>query len=154
MDDIVKYILLGLLLLPFVALLTDAIGKTEGMMLRVVVGVALVSFALAFLGEGHHQRPNVAKIFACAFFAWPMVLLIAKGVNAPISWTSIWCSIPIMSWYLVNVSTQFYFPDDRPGLGAGFGLFFGWINMLILFVPLLVIFLGVRFAVQKWRRHR
>jgi uncharacterized Tic20 family protein len=35
MDDIVKYILLSLLLLPFVALLTDAIGKTEGMMLRV-----------------------------------------------------------------------------------------------------------------------
>ena len=35
MDDVVKYILLGLLLLPFVALLADAIGKTEGMMLRV-----------------------------------------------------------------------------------------------------------------------
>jgi hypothetical protein len=59
-----------------------------------------------------------------------------------------------MSWYLVNVSTQFYYSYDRPGLGAGFGLFFGWINMLILFVPLLVIFLGVRFAVQKLRRRR
>jgi hypothetical protein len=39
MDEIVKHLLLGLLFLPITVMFTDAIGKTEKLMLRVVIGV-------------------------------------------------------------------------------------------------------------------
>ena len=108
MKDIIKYILLGLLMLPFAALLAEAMRKTKGIMLRVVSYVAAISSLLALLFGGFHQRPNVAEIFACSFVAWPFCLLIAKGMNSSISWESIWISVPIMSWYLVNLTMQFY----------------------------------------------
>ena len=152
-EDIVKFILLGLLLLPFVALVTDVLGKTRGMMPKVAAGVAGVSVLLAWLVGGLHQRPNVANLFIGAFLAWPFLLLIAKALNASLPWRSIWISVPITSWYLVNVSMQFYYPTDGGGggFGAGVGLVTGWLYMALVFGPLCLIFIGLRWLVRRIR---
>ena len=151
MEDILKYILLGMLILPFAALMTDALGKTEGIMLRVVGGVAVTSALLAFLIGGLHQRPNVANIFVWAFVAWPFFLLTAKLIDSSTPWSSIWISVPIMSWYLVNLSMQFYYPTNGGGGGFGFGLGLvaGWLYMVIPFAIMSAIFVGIRSAVRQ-----
>lgn len=151
MEDIVKYILLGLLVLPFAALMTDAFRKTDGAMVRVVGGTAVISALLAFMIGGLHQRPNVANIFVWAFVAWPFFLLLAKGINSSIPWSSIWISVPIMSWYLVNLSMQFYYPTNGGGggLGAGLGLITGWLYMVVPFSILSGIFLAVRSVIRR-----
>jgi hypothetical protein len=154
MEDLVKYILLGLLVMPFAALMADAFGKTDGIMLRVGAGAAFLSALLAFLNGGLHQRPNVADIYAWAFVAWPFFLLIAKGINSSIPWSSIWISVPIMSWYLVNLSMQFYYPTDGGGggLGAGLGLIAGWFYMVIPFAILSGIFIGIQSIIRSNQR--
>ncbi len=151
MEDLVKYILLGLLVMPFAALLADAFGKTDGLMLWVVVGAAAISALLAFLIGGLHQRPNVADVFAWAFVAWPILLIIAKVINPSISWSSIWSSVPIMSWYLVHLSMQFYYPRNGGGggMGAGLGLIAGWCYMIVPFAILSGIFVAVRSAIRR-----
>jgi hypothetical protein len=153
MEDLAKYILLVLLVLPFGALATDALGRTQGLMIKVASGVAVISFLFAIMIGGLHQRPNVANLFVLAFFAWPISLLVAKGINASLSWSAIWMSVPVMSWYLVNLSMQFYYPTDRGGggLGAGLGLVAGWFYMVIPFAVMSGIFLGIRAAIRKIR---
>ncbi len=151
MEDIFKYILLGLLVLPFAALMMDAFGKTEGIMLRVAGAVAGISVLLMLLIGGLHQRPNVANIYVWAFVAWPFFLLFAKGINSSIPWSSIWISVPIMSWYLVNVSMQFYYPTNGGGggLGFGLGLIAGWLYMVVPFAILFSVFVGIQFTVRR-----
>jgi hypothetical protein len=151
MEEIVKYILVGLLAMPFTALIADALGKTDGIMPIVVIGVAALSTILAFWVGSLHQRPNVASIFDWAFIAWPVLLLVAKGINPTISWRAIWISVPIMSWYLVNLSMQCYYPTNGGGGGLGMwlGLVAGWLYMLIPFTVFSAVFLGVQAIVDK-----
>src|SRR6478735_5245427 len=151
--DLVKYILLILLTLPYAALLTDALGKTQDRMIKVAVAVTVISWLLAVVSGGLQQRPNVANLFTCAFLAWPLLLLVAKGYNPALSWGSIWLSVPVMSWYLVNLSMLFYYPTHGGGggLGAGLGFFAGWFYMMIPFAVLCGIFLVGRSIVRRIR---
>lgn len=150
MEDFAKYILLILLALPFVALATDALGKTQDRLLKVAVGTTLTSLLIALLVGGLHQRPNVANLFVLAFLAWPVLLLVAKGINRALSWYSICASVPVMSWYLVNLSMQFYYPTNGGGggLGAGLGFIAGWFYMVVPFTLLCGIFLGGRALIR------
>jgi len=137
--------------MPFAALIADTFDKADGIMPIVVIGVTVLSTILTFLVGGLHQRPNVASIFDWAFIAWPVLLLVAKAINPTITWRAIWISVPIMSWYLVNLSMQFYYPTNGGGggLGAGIGLVAGWLYMLIPFAVLSAMFLGGRAIVRR-----
>jgi len=153
MEDLIKYVLLILLVLPFQALATDALGRTQDRMIKVVMSVSAASWIVAFLMGGLHQRPNVATIYLVAFLAWPIALLVAKGIHPALSWASIWFSVPIMSWYLVNLSMQFYYPTSGGGggLGAGMAFFLGWFYMVIPFALLCGLFLGGRAIIGRMR---
>ena len=151
MEEIVKYILIGLLALPFTALVADALGKTDGMMPKVVIGVAILSVILSFWSGILRQQPNVASLFDWAFIAWPVLLLVAKGINPAISWGAIWISVPIMSWYLVNLSMYFDYPTNLGPLGIPLGLVAGWLFMLIPFAVLFAAFLSARAIVRSIR---
>ena len=135
MEDVAKYFLLILLVLPYAALFTDAIGKTKALMLKTVIPVAVLSAVIAFGMGGFHQRPNVASIYSWSFLFWPVCLILAKQFQDSISWRSMWISVPIMSWYLVNLSMQFWYPTNSGGggFGAYFGLVLGWFYMVIPF---------------------
>ena len=63
MEEVVKYILIGLLAMPFTALVADVLGKTDGIMRIVVICVAIPSTIVAFRSEILHQNPNVATLF-------------------------------------------------------------------------------------------
>lgn len=63
MEEVVKYILIGLLAMPFTALVADVLGKTDGIMPIVVICVAIPSTIVAFRSEILHQNPNVATLF-------------------------------------------------------------------------------------------
>lgn len=156
MEEFAKYTLLHLLILPFVFLATDALGKTRGLMIKVVPAVAAISFLLAFVADGSGRRPNVAAVFGWAFVAWPFALLIAKGVNPKLEWSSLWLSVPVMSWYLVNVSLLLDYPVNGGGGGFGGWLAFvaGWFYMVVPFALLSGIFVGVRAIVRRTRGER
>ena len=51
MEDLAKYILLVLLALPFAALVTDALGTTQGLMIKVASGVTVRRLWLWWSGE-------------------------------------------------------------------------------------------------------
>ena len=153
MEDLAKYLLLILLALPFATLATDALGKTQDRMIKVASAVAVISWLIAVMMGGLHQRPNVADLFVWAFLAWPILLLVAKGINPALSWSSIWLSVPVMSWYLVNLSMQFYYPTNGGGggLGAGLALIGGWLYMVIPFALLCGVFLGGQGVLRRVR---
>jgi len=153
MEDLAKYFLLVLLTLPFIALATDALGTTSNRMIKVAFIVTAVSFTVALLMGGLHQRPNVANLFVWAFLAWPVFLLIAKGFNPALSWASLWLSVPVMSWYLVNLMMQFYYPVHGGGGGLGQALAFvaGWFYMVIPFALLCAIFIAGRSITRQIR---
>lgn len=138
MEDLAKYVLLFLLPLPFIALATDALGATKGFMIKAVLAVTVISAFLAFVVGGLHQRPNVADLYTYAFLAWPVVLLVGKRLNPLLPARSIWFSVPVMSWYLVNLSMQFYYPTNGGGggMGAGLALIAGWFYMVMPFALL------------------
>lgn len=147
-EIVVKLLLLGFVALPFAALVSDMLGGTEGLMSRVVVGVT-ITLALGMIFGGFQERPNFANLVFFAFCAWPVFLLIAKIVRPSLSWYSIWVSVPIMSWFLVNlmlVST-----DGAPFSGA-LGILLGWIYMVIPFGVLSAIFVGTQRFVRRIRR--
>ncbi|MES2923915.1 MAG: hypothetical protein V4819_20345, partial [Verrucomicrobiota bacterium] len=94
---------------------------------------------------------NVANLFVCALLAWPVLLLVAKGFNPILSWGTLWFSVPVMSWYLANLSMQFYYPTHGGGggLGAGLALIAGWFYMVIPFALLCGIFIGGRAIIRR-----
>jgi hypothetical protein len=139
-EVIIKLILLALVAIPFVALMSDMLGRTDGLMPRVVVGVTIV-LALCIVFGGFQERPNFAKLVFVAFWAWPIVLLVAKAVRPSISGDSIWVSVLIMSWFLTNLSVGL--TDGNPLRGI-FGLLLGWFNMVIPFGILSMLFVGIQ----------
>lgn len=147
-EIVVKFLLLVLVTIPFVALFSDMLGRTDGLMPRAVIGVT-ITFALGMVFGGFQERPNFAKFVFVAFCAWPIFLLIAKVVRPSISWHSIWVSVPIMSWFLVNLMIGL--TDGNPLRGV-FGLILGWIYMAVLFAIISAIFVGIQALVRRLRR--
>ncbi|MCX6864787.1 MAG: hypothetical protein NTV46_00970 [Verrucomicrobia bacterium] len=147
-EVIVKLLLLALVAIPFAALLSDMLGRTDGLMSRVVIGVTII-LALGMVFGGFQERPNLANFVFCAFCAWPISLLVAKVVRPSISWYSIWVSVPIMSWFLVNLMIGL--SDGAPFSGV-FGILLGWIYMVIPFGILSAIFVGIQRFVRRIRR--
>ena len=147
-EIIIKLLLLAFLALPFAALLSDMLGKSDGLTNRVVAGV-VITLALSILLGGFQERPNVAKLVLAAFCAWPVFLLIAKAVRPSLSWCSLWVSVPMMSWFLVNLLLGL--SDGAPFSGV-LGLVLGWIYLLIPFGILSGIFVGVQALVTRSRR--
>jgi hypothetical protein len=144
----VKLFLLALVAIPFAALLSDMLGRTDGLMSRSVIGVTItLIFGLVF--GGFQERPNFANLVFVAFCAWPIFLLIAKAVRPSISWYSIWVSVPIMSWFLVNLMIGSV--DGAPFSGA-LGVLLGWIYMVIPFGILSAIFVGIQRFLRRIRR--
>lgn len=145
MDFIIKYFLLLMLGLPFAALLLDALGKTKNLVIFAAVAVTVLSALILLTIGGLHQRPRVAGVYSLAFLLWPIALLLAKYFNPYLSWGLIWGTVPVMSWYLVNTSMQFYYPTDAGGGGLGFGvgLILGWTYMLIPFGLLSALYVGI-----------
>jgi hypothetical protein len=134
--------------IPFAALLSDMLGRTDGLMPRVVIGVTII-LALGMVFGGFQERPNFANLVFIAFCAWPIFLLIAKVVRPSISWYSIWLSVPIMSWFLVNLMIGLN--DGAPFSGL-LGILLGWIYMVIPFGILSAIFVGIQRFVGRIRR--
>jgi len=145
-EIIVKFLLLALVAMPFAALLSDMAGKTHGLMSRVVVGVTIIFTIAAVLLGPFQTRPNVANVVCVAFFTWPVLLLIAKMVNPSISWYSIWTTVPIMSWYLVNLIVML---THSGPFGGAITLILGWSYMIIPFAILCAVFVGVQTLVRK-----
>ena len=150
-EDFVKYCLLLLLLLPFLALAAEALGKAAGRMLNAAAFVMPVSWILVWAVGGFERRPNVAILYCLAWLAWPALLLMAKGFNPRLLWVTLWLSVPLMSWYLVTMVVLF---EGRGGLGAGMGLFLGWAYMILPFAVLNIAFLALRgcleIVVELW----
>lgn len=60
-EIIVKFLLLALMTMPFAALLSDMVGKSDGLMSRVVVGVAII-LALGIVFGGFQERPQFCEL--------------------------------------------------------------------------------------------
>jgi len=144
LEDLIKYFLLLVLLIPFLALALE-VYKVTKFLLIAVTGAAVVSLVTCLIWGGFYQRPNVATIYSIAFFIWPFALCIARILNQEISWTRLWITVPIMSWYVVNVSMQFYYPASGGGggLGYGLGLVLGWFYMVPVFALIFLVHVGV-----------
>jgi len=134
MKELLKLVMIFMLTLPFVALYHDA-RRGSRYLVPTLFAVTLLSGLICFFFGGFHQRPRVSNLFALAFLAWPVVLLFALKAAKPISWMAAWLSVPLMSWYTVNVSMQFWYPTNAGGGGMGFGLALvaGWLYMIPLF---------------------
>jgi hypothetical protein len=139
-EVIIKLFLLALVAIPFVALISDMLGRTDGLMSRSVIGVT-ITLILGLIFGGFQERPNFANFVFVAFCAWPIFLLIAKAVRPSISWYSIWVSVPIMSWFLVNLMIGL--TDGNPLRGV-VGFLLAWIYMIIPFGILSAIFVGIQ----------
>jgi hypothetical protein len=146
-EVIIKLGLLALVAFPFAALVSDMLGRTDGLMSRVVIGVT-VTLALGIVFGGFQERPHFANLVFVAFCAWPIFLLIAKFLRPSISWYSIWVSVPIMSWFLVNLMIGL--TDGNPLRGV-FGLLLGWIYMILPFGVLSAIFVGIQRFMRRIR---
>lgn len=147
-EVIVKLFLLALVAIPFAALLSDALGRTDGLMSRAVIGVT-ITLILGMIFGGFQERPHFANLVFVAFCAWPILLLIAKAMRPSIAWYSIWVSVPIMSWFLVNLMIGL--SDGAPFSGA-LGILLGWIYMVIPFGVFSAIFVGIQRFVKRIRR--
>ena len=147
-EVIVKLFLLVLVAIPFAALLSDVLGRTDGLMSRAVIGVT-ITLILGMVFGGFQERPHFANLVFVAFCAWPTFLLIAKAVRPSISWYSIWVSVPIMSWFLVNLMIGSV--DGAPFSGA-LSILFGWIYMVIPFGILSAISVGIQRFLRRIRR--
>lgn len=94
-----------------------------------------VSCAMAF-SVSFRRYPNVAEVFAVAGLVWLVALLIVKAKNPALSWMVLWMTVPVMSWYTVNVSLCLSQPISGGGLGRMLGLRFGWLYLMIPFAVL------------------
>lgn len=146
-EVVVKILLLAFVAIPFAALVSDMLGRTDGLMLRAVIGVTII-LALALVFGGFQERPNLANLVFVAFCAWPIFLIVAKVVRPSMSWYSMWISVPIMSWFLVNLMIGL--TDGNPLRGV-FGLFLAWIYMMVLFGIISAIFVGIQRLALKIR---
>ena len=81
-EIIIKFLLLILVTMPFVALWSDVWGRTEGLMFRVLVGVNIFIVLTILLGSFQH-RPIFTNFVFVAFCALPIALLVAKAVSLP-----------------------------------------------------------------------
>ena len=147
-EVVVKLLLIALVAIPFAALMSDMLGGTDGLMSRAVIGVT-ITLIIGMVFGGFQKRPHFANVVFVAFCAWPIFLVIAKGVRPSISWYSMWVSVPVMSWFLVNlilVSTAI-----APFSGA-LGILLGWIYMLIPFGILSAIFVGIQRFLKRTRK--
>lgn len=144
-EFVVMLLLLALVAIPFAALMSDMLGRTDGLMSRLVVGVTII-LALGMIFGGFQERPNFANL---AFCAWPVFLLIAKVVRPSISWYSVWFSVPIMSWFLVNLMIGLTNGNPLRGI---FGFLLGWIFMIIPFGILRAVFAGIERLVNRIRK--
>lgn len=153
-EEVAKYIMPILLGLPFLALVADAAGWTDRVMLKVSVAVMVCSWIVVFLIGGLGNRPNMAAAFGWAFLGWPLALLVAKGWNPNLYWGSLWASVPVMSWYHSTMAIQFHYPADGGGGGLGAGLAFlvGWFYMVIPFAILSGIFVVGRGGLRILKR--
>ena len=147
-EVIVKLFLLVLVAIPFAALLSDVLGRTDGLMSRAVIGVT-ITLILGMVFGGFQERPHFANLVFVAFCAWPIFLLIAKAVRPSISWYSIWASVPIMSWFLVNLMIGSV--EGAPFSGA-LSILLGWVYMVIPFGILSAIFVGTQRFLMRIRR--
>lgn len=147
-EIIVKILLLSLIIAPFLALWSDMMCITVGLMTRVVDGVAII-LAIALLFGGFHDRYDVAKLAFAAFCAWPLALLITKKVRPAISWLTLWLSVPVMSWFLVNLMISL---TNGFLLSGFFGLMLGWIYMLIPFGILSLLLIGFQALMRRIRK--
>ncbi len=147
-EVVVKLLLLVLVAIPFAALTSDMLGRTDGLMSRAAIG-ATITLILCMVFGGFQERPNFANLVFVAFCAWPIFLLIAKAVRPSISWYSIWASVPIMSWFLVVLMRGL--SDGAPFSGA-LGILLGWIYMVIPFGILSAIFVGIQRLQGRIRR--
>ena len=147
-EVIIKLLLLALVASPFAALVSDMLGRTDGLTSRVVVGVTII-LGLSIVFGGFQERPNFATLVFSAFCAWPILLLVAKVVRPSISWYSIWVSVPFMSWFLVNLMIGLM---DAAPFGGALGLLLGWIYMIIPFGILSAIFVGIQSVLKRIRR--
>ena len=152
MKEVLKYLLLLMLALPFAALLFDALGKTKHLTLRSVLFVTVASTVILFVVGGLHQRPRVANIFAFTLFLWPVALITAKCINPNLTWRIMWLTVPLMSWYVVHTSMQFYYPTNAGGGGFGYvvGLITGWAYMLIPFSVLSGAIVGIQYMRRRF----
>jgi len=150
MEGFLVYLMVGLLVLPFVALTLEAVSKLNGLLIISAGSVAAVSVLIAFCFGGFQARPRIANLFLIAFCLWPIALIIAKIFNPSLSWRSLWLSVPVMSWYLVNMSMQFYYPVNAGGGGLGLllGFIAGWFYMVIPFALLNGIFIAIKRIVE------
>lgn len=147
-EVIIKLLLLALVASPFVALVSDMLGRTDGLTSRVVIGVTII-LGLCIVFGGFQERPNFANLVFSAFCAWPILLLIAKVVRPSISWYSIWVSVPFMSWFLVNLMIVLV---DAAPFGGTLGFLLGWIYMVIPFGILSALFVGIQSILRRIRR--
>ena len=147
-EVIVKLFLVALVAIPFAALFSDVLGRTDGLMSRAVIGVT-ITLILGMVFGGFQERPNFANLVGAAFCAWPICLIIAKWVKPSISWYSLWGSVPIVSWFLVNLIIGS--ADGAPFSGA-LGILLGWIYMIIPFGILSAIFVGIQCLVRRIHR--
>jgi hypothetical protein len=148
-EVIVKLFLLALVAIPFAALLSDMLGRTDCLMSRAVIGVT-ITLIIGMIFGGFKERPNFSNLVFVAFCAWPIFLLIAKARRPSISWYSIWVSVPIMSWFLVNLIIGL--SDGAPFSGL-VGILLGWIYMVIPFGILSAIFVGIQSLLMTIRRY-
>ncbi len=149
-EIIIKCLILILVALPFVALVSDVMGRTDGLLFRVQIGVIGVMVVSTVLFGGLQERPHVANVVVGAFFAWPFALLIAKAVKPSMTWYSMWISVLIMSWFLVNLIVGL---SDGGGLGGAINFLLGWMYMAIPFAILSAIFLGAQILIKKIRKN-
>jgi hypothetical protein len=147
-EVIVKLLLLALVAIPFAALVSDMLGRTDGLMSRAVVGVTVI-LALGMVFSGFQERPNFARLVFCAFCAWPAFLLTARVVRPSTSWYSIWASVPIMSWFFVNLMLV---SSDGAPFSSALGILLGWIYMIIPFGILSAVFVGIQRLLRRIRR--
>jgi len=148
MEEIVtKLMLSALVAVPFAAIISDMLGRTDRLMTKAVIGVTII-LGLAISFGGFQERPNFANLVFAAFCTWPILLLAAKAIKPSISWHSIWLSVPFMSWFLVNLLIGL--SDGAPGSGV-IGLLVGWIYMIIPFGILSAIFVGIQRIKKKMK---
>ena len=152
MNTFEKLLLLALGLMPFCVLLGNALRKIS---FNFVYATALSTLGRAifyslFGGAGNH--PHVSSVFLIFFLLWPIALIVTKFYSPWISWTRLWLSVPIMSWFTCTIGVAVDYPVD--GAGGGLGMFVtlvaSWFYMVPIFAILHLLYLTVAWLRSKF----